>query len=62
MNGQWRDWFKAEEFRVIAMRQRNATGGSRAIEWHFAEKEVADAVRPLVDDLVDVVHTPLTGG
>jgi hypothetical protein len=56
-NGQWRDWYNPTEWQEIAKHETKAAAGI-PIEWHFAQKQVADAVRPLVGDKVRVVYTP----
>jgi hypothetical protein len=56
-NGEWQYWFDPKKFVDRAERQFKAAGG-RHIVWHFAEKDVADKVRGLVNGKVEVVHTP----
>ncbi len=57
-NGQWKKWFDPQCWSEIAKRQV-AAARSYPIVWHFAEQEVADAVRPLVQSQrIQVVHTP----
>jgi len=59
-DGSWKFWFDPEEeFVDKALRQFNAAKGL-PIEWHFAEKSVADAVRPLVGGKVTVIYEPPT--
>jgi hypothetical protein len=55
--GKWQPWFNPDTWANIAQREFEAAGNI-PIEWHFAQKEVADAVRPLVSGKVTVVYTP----
>ncbi|MFB9521273.1 Tox-REase-5 domain-containing protein [Streptomyces cremeus] len=62
-DGELTDKGKAE-FRKEAQRQIDASG-DRAIEWHFSNKEVADATREYFEDRkmpIKVVHSPAKPG
>ena len=57
-DGNWQKWFDGPTYwREIAQNQVKAAQGI-PIEWHFSQKEVADMVRPVVKDLVNVIYTP----
>lgn len=62
-NGSFRSWFRgADGMLQQAERQFNAALGT-PIEWHFAEREVADAVRAMLRESelgdIKVVFTPV---
>jgi hypothetical protein len=55
-------WFKGKaEMLEQARRQLDAAGGT-PIQWHFAEKEVADAIRAVFTqrnlEAIEVLYTP----
>jgi hypothetical protein len=59
-----KEWFEgAQEMLNQARRQFRAAQG-RPIQWHFAEREVADAMRALFQEKnlngIQVIHTPAT--
>jgi hypothetical protein len=59
-----RDWFQGvEEMSEQARRQFRAANGT-PIQWHFAEREVADLVRALFQNNnlgnITVTHTPVS--
>jgi hypothetical protein len=60
-NGNFRNWFEGtSKFMDQAQRQVAAADG-RKIEWHVAEKDVADAIRERFRERklkIEVIHTP----
>jgi hypothetical protein len=56
-DGSWQPWCNEQKFADQAARQAKVAG-NYPIEWHCSEKEVADALRELVGDKVNVIYTP----
>lgn len=61
-DGEFQGWFEgAKALPAQATRQIKAAGGT-PIEWHFADKKAADAMRNMLDGKsitgIEVVHTP----
>lgn len=54
-------WLGVQAQMLYQVRRQMAAAGDRPIEWHFAEKEVADNIRTFLeknDVYVKVVYTP----
>ena len=56
-NGDWQAWFNRQKWVKLADRQLAAARGC-AVEWDFAFKDQADAVRQLVAGRINVVYVP----
>lgn len=59
-NGKFYDWFEGAEALVSQARRQISVSGGRAIEWHVAEPEAADAIRTLLQQngagAINVIH------
>jgi filamentous hemagglutinin len=60
--GAFRPWFRGQQALVNQARRQIAAAGGARVEWHFAEKAAAEAVKRLFESKgisgVDIIHTP----
>jgi|SRR5579884_2196918 len=60
--GGWQDWFTGAEDIEAQMQNQSAAAAGRTVEWHFAERSVADFFRAFADknrlSNIIVIYTP----
>jgi hypothetical protein len=60
--GGWQDWFTGGEDIEAQMQNQSAAAAGRTVEWHFAERPVADFFRAFADknrlSNIIVIYTP----
>jgi len=60
--GGWQDWFTGAEDIEAQMQKQSAAAAGRTVEWHFAERPVADFFRAFADknrlSNIIVIYTP----